>query len=253
MLKRTPLKPKKFYTLKKSPVKVKRSSVFNTTTITQEFIDRVMELYNQGKDSYWIISKELECSSSIVKKVLVSKGIVNGNIKEKPLKKINEVVLNHEEIKCYDIINYLQKHKWKEVRRYGLLLFSKLVKVRANFKCELCGKPGTDAHHWYYTKAHNSMTDIMSTNGICLCRNCHIKAHNKVAEYKDKIKSLKRFQSSPAILEKVVNLPVDFEYVREILIKNSSDLREFYKRNFFGKDAIIEALINVDYSEKSEE
>ena len=66
MLKRTPLKAKKFYMLKKSPLKVKKNYSLskgnkrNTPVkITPEFIKEVITLYNQGKDSYWIISKEL--------------------------------------------------------------------------------------------------------------------------------------------------------------------------------------------------
>lgn len=389
MLKRTPLKPKKFYTLKKSPIKVKKNHSLskgnkrNTPVkITPEFIKEVIALYNQGKDSYWIISKELNCSPSTVKKILNDKGIITKTKDSKPLE-INKIygkfkVLNFDhndssrgrfylvecidcgkqfvlqatyirshKIKCCEIergysktklftiwmgmrqrcndkncdsyfnyggrgitvcdewnidfkafrswaelngykdglsieridvnkgyypenckwitmkqqaINkrntirffseniaeYLQKHKWKEVRKYGLLLFSKLVKARANFKCELCGKPGTDAHHWYYTKAHNSITDIMSINGICLCRSCHMKAHHDILGYKEKIKNLAKFKAGPYILEKVVNLPIDFEHAREIILRSRKDLREIYKKNNFSKDFVVEELLKVN-------
>ena len=393
-MKRTPLKPKKFYTLKKTPLKAKSSLLkkIHTSTstkkrnipikITKEFIEEVIELYNQGKDSYWAISRELNCSPSTIKKILNSKGIITKTKDLQPLE-INEVYgkfrvlsfdhsdfdrgrfylvecvncgkqfilqatyIKSNKIKCCEIergysktklfgiwmgmrqrcndINhpayvdyggrgikvcdewnmdfkafrtwaelngyknglsieridvnkgyypenckwitmkqqavnkrnnikffsenigeYLQKHNWKKVRQYGLLLFSKLVKARASFKCELCGKPGTDAHHWYYTKAHNSITDIMSINGICLCRNCHMKAHDNITEYKEKIKKLRRFQAGPTILDKVVNLPIDFEHAREIILRGRKDLREIYKKNNFNKDSVVEELLKVN-------
>lgn len=154
-----------------------------------------------------------------------------------------------------NIAEYLQKHNWKKVRQYGLILFSKLVKARANYKCELCGKPGTDAHHWYYTKAHNSITDIMSINGICLCRECHMKAHDNIIEYKEKIKKLKRFMAGPTVLEKVVNLPIDFEHVREIILRNRKDLREIYEKTNLNRDSVVEELLKVNskLDEKAEQ
>lgn len=83
----------------------------------------------------------------------------------------------------------------KGLREYGLKIWARAVKKRANYKCELCGKPGgdntLDAHHWYATRASNAPTDLWLSNGCCLCRDCHIKAHNHVKIYKDKIASLR--------------------------------------------------------------
>lgn len=392
MLKRTPLKPKKFYSLKKSPLKAKSSFAKkrnSPTKVNEEFTKEVLDLYEEGNQTYWSISKQLNCSSNTIKKILNSKGIITSTKDFKPLEigkiygKFKVVAFDHTDtkrgyfylvecincgktfilqatyirshkIKCCDIergysktklfgiwmgmrqrcndmncsqfvdyggrgikvcdewnndfkvfrawaenngykeglsidridvnkgyypencrwvgikqqaINkrntikffseniaeYLQKHNWKKVRQYGLILFSKLVKARANYKCELCGKPGNDAHHWYYTKAHNSITDIMSINGICLCRECHMKAHHNILEYKEKIKRLKRFQAGPTILEKVVNLPIDFEHAREIILRGRKDLREIYKKTNFNKDSIVEELLKVNMKLDSEE
>lgn len=77
----------------------------------------------------------------------------------------------------------------KGLRNYGLKIWREVVKQRANGKCELCGYAGKcDAHHWFYTKAQHSLTDIMPANGCYLCRSCHMMAHDKVAETKIKIK-----------------------------------------------------------------
>ena len=146
----------------------------------------------------------------------------------------------------------MQKRNWRKVRQYGLILFSYLVRSRAKFKCELCGKKGCDAHHWYYTKAHNSITDIMSINGICLCRECHIKAHANFKEYQEKISKLKRFACAPKILEKVVNLPIDFDHVEDIILRGRKELRKIYKENNFPLNKTIEELLKTNIKQPDE-
>lgn len=83
----------------------------------------------------------------------------------------------------------------KGLRSYGLQLWPRAIKKRAGYKCELCGKDENmvqlDAHHWGATKASNAPTDIWLCNGCCLCRECHMKAHIHVAEYKERIMDLK--------------------------------------------------------------
>lgn len=86
----------------------------------------------------------------------------------------------------------LEAQDIKGLRRHGLEQWRTIVKNRAKGKCELCGATGTDAHHWYYTRAQHSLTDIMPLNGVFLCRYCHNIAHQKVAETKAKIKKLKQ-------------------------------------------------------------
>lgn len=58
--------------------------------------------------------------------------------------------------------------------------WNKLVKERANYVCERCGKPLTPrtavAHHklpqWYMPELALSLD-----NGICLCKDCHKQIH----------------------------------------------------------------------------
>lgn len=85
----------------------------------------------------------------------------------------------------------LEKQDIKGLRKFGLNYWKKIVKNRAKGKCEFCGLDGTDAHHWYYTRAQHSLTDIMPANGIFLCRGCHIIAHNNILETKNKIKQMR--------------------------------------------------------------
>ena len=84
-----------------------------------------------------------------------------------------------------------ESNNMKAVRDYGLKVWTQLIKKRANGKCELCGKEGTDAHHWYFTRAQHCLADIQPANGVFLCRRCHNNAHNAPAEYKEKIKKVK--------------------------------------------------------------
>ena len=85
----------------------------------------------------------------------------------------------------------LEKQDIKGLRRHGLDQWRTIVKNRAKGKCEFCGLKGTDAHHWYYTRAQHSLTDIMPSNGIFLCRACHTIAHQKIAETKARIKKMR--------------------------------------------------------------
>ena len=51
-------------------------------------------------------------------------------------------------------------------------LWSRLVKVRAGFKCEHCWKTGfLNSHHLFSRNNWSTRFDL--DNGICLCRWCH--------------------------------------------------------------------------------
>lgn len=93
------------------------------------------------------------------------------------------------------IMEMAAKNDIKGLRKYGLTIWPKAIKKKAGYKCELCGEPGDDwsldAHHWAATKASVAPTDLWLSNGCCLCRNCHIAAHQYVAAYKAKIEQLK--------------------------------------------------------------
>jgi transcription elongation factor Elf1 len=77
--------------------------------------------------------------------------------------------------------------------------WSKVIKLRANFQCEWCGKRGIsfkdfDAHH-IYGKRSNTMRWNLDA-GLCLCKLCHMKPHGKqgqraVEDYWDWVKEYK--------------------------------------------------------------
>jgi 5-methylcytosine-specific restriction endonuclease McrA len=48
------------------------------------------------------------------------------------------------------------------------------VMVRANYRCEQCGKPwGLEVHHKTYERLGKESLDDLT----CLCRDCHRKLH----------------------------------------------------------------------------
>lgn len=119
----------------------------------------------------------------------------------------------------------------KKLRQYGLKVWAKAVKKRAGFKCELCGKRGDyttlDAHHWYATRASHAPTDLMLSNGICLCRTCHIKAHNEPAKYKHICMQKKiKVKSFIARLEEQRNKVFDCEQAVEAIKRCEKIMKE---------------------------
>lgn len=57
--------------------------------------------------------------------------------------------------------------------------WSKNVKERANYTCERCGsKEKLEAHHEIAVKVDSTKANDLD-NGICLCHECHVKAHSE--------------------------------------------------------------------------
>ena len=57
--------------------------------------------------------------------------------------------------------------------------WAKMVKERANFICERCGSTSElEAHHEIPVKVDQSLVND-EMNGICLCHECHMKAHSE--------------------------------------------------------------------------
>lgn len=57
--------------------------------------------------------------------------------------------------------------------------WAKMVKERAKFTCERCGSTSElEAHHEIPVKVDQSLVND-EMNGICLCHDCHMKAHSE--------------------------------------------------------------------------
>lgn len=88
--------------------------------------------------------------------------------------------LNDKEIQLaiqkMDYKNFLKTPYWDGVRNYKL--------KRAGYCCELCKSKGIlNVHHKSY-KNHGSehLESVADNDLIVLCRNCHAKFHDKLAE-----------------------------------------------------------------------
>jgi 5-methylcytosine-specific restriction endonuclease McrA len=70
---------------------------------------------------------------------------------------------------------YIASARWKRRARD--------TKERVGYRCQLCGKCGTDAtlntHHNNYER----LGDELDTDLIVLCKDCHGKYHDKVAAW----------------------------------------------------------------------
>ena len=114
---------------------------------------------------------------------------------------------------------------WKEVRAIGLVVFAKYIKYKARGRCEICNKEGSDAHHWFYTKAHNKFTDIMPSNGIFLCRNCHMAAHNNVQKAKDYISTMSKYRDKLVLLTEAEFRPINIENAKVLIKAMMSEIK----------------------------
>jgi hypothetical protein len=58
-------------------------------------------------------------------------------------------------------------------------LFSQVIQAQAGGKCEICGKPSTQTHHWYIGKgAGGYKIRWLEDDAAAVCGGCHIKCHN---------------------------------------------------------------------------
>lgn len=67
--------------------------------------------------------------------------------------------------------------------------WDKFIKERAGYKCERCGKPvkGKDAQaHHIIPKWFMPRLALDTTNGICLCAECHKKIHSFQGRIREK-------------------------------------------------------------------
>lgn len=123
------------------------------------------------------------------------------------------------------LIALVESNNIAGLRRFGLRLWREVVKKRAAGKCELCGTEiGGDAHHWFYTRAQRSLTDIMAANGCYLCRSCHMLAHSRVAETKIRIKKAKGLKFNNLVEDTLIRrhreTPTAKDFFNQIKILN---------------------------------
>ena len=181
-MKRTPLKPKNNYSLKakplnnvssglrKSSIKVDPSKLLyrsNVSDFSQNEIQYIIHMYEDNRNIN-ALARKYNCIPALIRDVLKTNGVTLHSAKDN---------FKHAVKSC----------NLRNIREYALKVFANVVKEKANHRCEICGKPATDAHHWYYTKTTNSITDILAENGICLCRDCHLRAHTNFNAFRQMV------------------------------------------------------------------
>ena len=69
---------------------------------------------------------------------------------------------------------FYNSKQWRECR--------KVVFNEANGICQKCGEPGEEVHHKIHLTPNNISDPVITLNKdnlILLCRNCHLREHNK--------------------------------------------------------------------------
>lgn len=110
----------------------------------------------------------------------------NRKFDKKPLNKCKECgknLYNEHRKFCsrYCYITWLRKQgelitRKKKYRGARLIRWSKEVRKRANYICEICGEPAIDSHHLVPVCVDDSLKYDLD-NGIAVCLTCHRKQH----------------------------------------------------------------------------
>lgn len=108
-------------------------------------------------------------------------------------------------------------------------LWSKLVKVRARFKCEYCWKTTyLNSHHIFSRNNYSTRFDL--DNGICLCVAHHtmsstFSAHKTPMEFSDRVKEYRWEDRYQALKEKKNKLrDKDYTKVKQNLLDETAKL-----------------------------
>jgi len=68
-------------------------------------------------------------------------------------------------------------------------LWSRIIKLLAKEKCEICGRQNAlNSHHWYKGKKSGGVRVRWNlNNGVCVCAGCHFEAHQSGGSFCDKL------------------------------------------------------------------
>ena len=69
------------------------------------------------------------------------------------------------------------------VSRYHLRLWSHVVKARDKGLCDVCGRVGREAHHFYDKSTYPELA-LLPYNGVFLCKRHHYAFHKHMGGYR---------------------------------------------------------------------
>ena len=128
----------------------------------------------------------------------------------------------------------MAKNKKTATRKQSLCdicdeLWSKLVKIRAGFRCEYCWKTKWLNSHHIFTR-NNYATRFDLDNGICLCSWCHtmskiFSAHKTPLEFAERIISVRWQERYDNLKRKTKQVrDKDYDKVEKYLIEETNKL-----------------------------
>jgi 5-methylcytosine-specific restriction endonuclease McrA len=92
-------------------------------------------------------------------------------LKKSPLKRKTTQAIKNKEARG-------EKLDTSELSNLCMDAWTSLVKLHADYTCEWCGKPATDAHHMI-ARAQGNRLRFSPENGVALCKGCHMEFHNR--------------------------------------------------------------------------
>ena len=111
--------------------------------------------------------------------------------------------------------------------------WAELVKLRAGYRCEWCGKKSERLNSHHIFSKRNTSTRWIPENGVCLCVGCHFRAHQEPVEFvrfiekergKDLLDMLRIETNTPKKFTKEV-----FQYFSELLDSEFRRLGRYQK------------------------
>jgi hypothetical protein len=80
------------------------------------------------------------------------------------------------------------------MRSHEHKIWVKSVFSRDGYKCRICGgKKWINAHHIYNWSQYKDLRTVVS-NGITMCRECHMKFHNEYGKKNNNFEQIKEFK-----------------------------------------------------------
>ena len=115
------------------------------------------------------------------------------------------------------------------------LAWSKLVKLRAKGKCEVCGKTSPLNSHHIFSRSNRSVRWDVS-NGVCLCVGCHtfsskFSAHKTPTEFTYWLENNKGREFLDRLALKAHQTKKFFKFEKEVLLEELTKEIKKYDNN----------------------
>ena len=128
--------------------------------------------------------------------------------------------------------NLTQKDREDRRCQQGYKEWEQQVKKQANYTCDCCGRRGGDLHS-HHLESYNSNEELrlVVTNGVCLCKKCHLSFHKKYGYGYNNIEQYKEFKGDVRmkVNERYAHYTIDIVEIVELDYANNQSHVRVYK------------------------